>query len=265
MATPRRLVFGDVAELYDRHRPTYPGALIDDLIADGDAGIRAGRRALEVGAGTGKATELFAARGVAVLAIEPSPGMAEIARRKFAATADVTIVQSDFERWDPAGERFGLVYSAQAWHWIDPEVRYQRARQALAPGGLLAAFWNRPAWGPSDLRDALLTVYAELAPELSTDGSMHPAASRSDSEDEEWAGELATATGFADPHCRTYGWDQLSTAPAYVGTLATLSEYRLLDPDRRERILAAVRDEIDAHGGTVTMAMATLLCTARAA
>jgi hypothetical protein len=27
----RRLVFGEVAELYDRHRPTYPPALIDDL------------------------------------------------------------------------------------------------------------------------------------------------------------------------------------------------------------------------------------------
>jgi len=125
MATPQRLVFGDVAELYDRSRPSYPDALIDDVIAA--APLREGGRALEVGAGTGKATRLFARRGVPVLAIEPSPGMAAVARRNLASFADVEIIESDFERWDPAGERFALLYSAQAWHWIDSEVRFARA------------------------------------------------------------------------------------------------------------------------------------------
>lgn len=202
MATPRRLVFGDVADLYDRHRPTYPPGLVDDLIAGAD--IPAGGRVLEVGAGTGKATELFAARGVAVLAIEPSAGMAGIARRKFAGDPNVTVVECDFERWDPAGERFGLLYSAQAWHWIDPEARYALARRALRPGGLLAAFWNRPAWAPSPLRDALLAVYAELAPELSADRAMHPAHSRPESDDQDWVTELAQVSEFAGPTSRTY-------------------------------------------------------------
>ena len=262
MATPRRLVFGDVAELYDRHRPTYPPALVNDLI--GDAGIRAGERVLEVGAGTGKATELFAARGVAVLAIEPSPGMAGIARRKFAGDPHVAIVESDFELWDPAGERFGLLYCAQAWHWVDPAARYARARGALTPGGLLAAFWNRPAWAPSPLRDALRAVYAEIAPELSTGGSMHPAHVRSESSGEDWAAELAGVSEFADADSRIYAWDQDYTADEFIGVLGTLSEYRLLEQGPRERILGAVAETIQAHGQTFTMPMATLLCTARA-
>jgi trans-aconitate methyltransferase len=262
MATPRRLVFGDVADRYDRHRPTYPSALISDLIAD--AALAPGERAVEVGAGTGKATELLAAHGVSVVAVEPSSGMAAIARRKFATTDHVQIVESDFEHWDPAGERFGLVYSAQAWHWIDPAVRYQRARAALGPGGLLAAFWNRPQWTPSPLRDAMIAVYAELAPDLSADGSMHPASVLEPGNDEDWASDLAGVTAFTDARTRTYASEQTLTGEELAGVLGTLSEYRLLTADRRETILTAARDTVDAHGGTVALSMATLLCTARA-
>ena len=60
----RRLTFGVVAELYDRMRPSYPLALVDDVLAFAGVG-----RALEVGAGTGKATVLFAARDVEVVAL----------------------------------------------------------------------------------------------------------------------------------------------------------------------------------------------------
>src|ERR1700750_1321737 len=110
---PRRLVFGTVAELYDQRRPGYPRELIDDLAewARAAGGVP---HALEIGAGTGKATRLVAARGVAVLGIEPSAEMAAIARRSTAALGDVLIVESDFERWDPAGRTFPLVYAAQA-------------------------------------------------------------------------------------------------------------------------------------------------------
>jgi hypothetical protein len=58
MNEARRLAFGSVAELYDRSRPSYPPALVDDVL--GLVGVAP--RVLEVGAGTGKATVLFAAR-----------------------------------------------------------------------------------------------------------------------------------------------------------------------------------------------------------
>jgi SAM-dependent methyltransferase len=262
MVTPRRLVFGEVADLYDRHRPSYPSALVDDLIEL--AGVAPGERVLEVGAGTGKATGLFATRGIAVLAVEPSPGMAEVARRNCVAYPRVEIVQSDFEHWEPAGQRFPLLYSAQAWHWIDPQLRYLRARAALRDGGLLAAFWNRPAWGRSAERQALLAAYRTIAPDMPTDGPLHPANPSPEGEDD-WPGEIAGVTGFADPTVRRYPWRVDYTADEYVGLLGTLSEFRLLDEEPRGRLLRAVGEIVGEHGGRLTMPMVTRVNLARAA
>src|SRR5262249_47964047 len=140
MPREQRLVFGEGAERYDLARPSYPDALIDDLIAT--AGVDGRGTALEVGTGTGKATAMFAARGISVLGIEPSAEMAAVARRNLAAYTNVAIERSDFETWDPAGRTFPLVFSAQAWHWVSPSVGYARAAAVLEPRGLLAAFWN---------------------------------------------------------------------------------------------------------------------------
>jgi len=263
MATPRRLVFGEVADLYDRHRPAYPPALIDDLIAG--AGLRDGDRVLEVGAGTGKATTMVAARGLRVLAIEPSPNMAGIARRNTAGDPNVEIAESDFEHWDPGDQRFPMLYSAQAWHWIDPERKYGLARRALIPGGLLAAFWNRAAWDSTELRSALIAVYQRLVPDMPTDGPMHPANPSPGRDDDDWTAELAGVAGFADLAARSYRWSQEYTATEFAGMLGTLSETRLLEPGIRTRLLATVSDTVAAHGGTMTMPIVTHLHTARAA
>ena len=131
----QRLVFGEVAEQYDRHRPAYPDALVDDLVEL--AGLEADALVLEVGAGTGKATSMFAARGIRVLAVEPSAEMAAVARRVCAGYREVRIEQADFERWDPAGREFALMFAAQAWHWVEPAVGFAKAASVLRPGGVL--------------------------------------------------------------------------------------------------------------------------------
>jgi protein-L-isoaspartate O-methyltransferase len=110
----QRLAFGRVAELYDRARPSYPTAVVDELIER--ASVRPGDRVLEVGAGTGKLTCLLAERGLAVLALEPSGEMAELARINCERYPLVEVEQVDFERWQPSVPPLPLVVSAQAWH-----------------------------------------------------------------------------------------------------------------------------------------------------
>src|ERR1700681_1836449 len=73
----RRLSFGDDAEQYDRARPSYPAAAVDAAI-DG-ANIR---RVLDVGCGTGIASQLFLDRGCEVVGVEPDERMAAVAHRR---------------------------------------------------------------------------------------------------------------------------------------------------------------------------------------
>ena len=83
----QRLVFGEIAEQYDEYRPSYPDALFDTIIEFGE--LHAGDRALEIGAGTGKATAGFATRGLRVHALEPSPAMAAILRANGVETEEI--------------------------------------------------------------------------------------------------------------------------------------------------------------------------------
>jgi SAM-dependent methyltransferase len=138
----RGTVFGEVAELYDRVRPGYPVALVDEVLAFAPESPRV----LEVGAGTGKATVSLAERGLDVLALEPSVEMAGVARRNCARFSGVTVDVQRFEGWPAEREAFQLVASAQAWHWVAAEIRYVKAREVLTSGGALTVFWNRPQW-----------------------------------------------------------------------------------------------------------------------
>src|SRR4051812_15248717 len=95
----RRLSFGNDAEQYDRARPSYPPAAVDAAI-DG-ANIR---RVLDVGCGTGIASQLFLDRGCEVVGVEPDERMAAVAQRR-----GVKVVVALFEGWAAPAEQFDLV------------------------------------------------------------------------------------------------------------------------------------------------------------
>ncbi len=259
MASERRLSFGGVAELYDRARPSYPEALVGDVLEFAGAGES--DRAVEVGAGTGKATILFARRGLSVTAIEPSREMAAVARDNCAAYPNVTIEETDFEHWQRDGRSFRLVFSAQAWHWVAPDVRYVAARAALEEGGALAAFWNVPDWDDCDLREDLGEVYRRNGRAHDTDDPLNPATRAGE---EDWAAEIAGTFGFDAAEVRRYRWHSDYTTAGYLDLLGTHSAWLVLDATQRQRLLREIAAAIDARGGALRMSFVTLLCQARA-
>jgi SAM-dependent methyltransferase len=257
----RRLSFGRVAELYEEARPSYPRALIEDVLRY--AGLTEGDQILEAGAGTGKATRLIASRGHRIVALEPSAEMAAVARRVCAAYPAVEIVQSDFEHWHAPSARFRLLISAQAWHWTDPDTRYAKARAALRIGGGLAVFWNHPDWRECALRAELDEAYREAAPEIDRGAPMRPATEQEDLYSD-WHAEIAAAAGFGDTEVKNYSWTSRHTAERYVRLLGTTSDHLLLEPATRERLLERIRAVIDGHGGAFDLPLVTRLCLARA-
>lgn len=252
-----------MAELYDRARPSYPAELIDDVLAFSGAGP--GDRALEVGAGTGKATVLFAARGLEVVALEPSAEMAVVARRNCARYGNVTIEPAEFERWSPGEPRFRLLFSAQAWHWVTPAARYTRAREALCAGGALAVLWNRPDWEATPWRDEIAEAYQRVAPDLGAGagpGPMHPSTDARRVWWRDWAGEIDAAAGFDAPESREYRWREKYTTAAYLELLRTHSDHIVLGA-RLEPLLDAIREVLDRHGGELPLVYLAVLWMAR--
>ena len=207
----RRLVFGEVADLYDEYRPSYPVRLVEDLVEL--AALGGDRPVLEVGAGTGKATIMFAERGLPVTAVEPSAEMAAVARRACGAFPRVGVEEDDFEHWDAKGQTFPLIFAAQSWHWIQTPAGFIKAAKLLELGGVLAAFWNRPVWPEAPARGALARAYQQAAPGSDpADDPMHPE-NRFNDDDSDWSEPVVETDGLDQPEVRSY-----AGVPQMMGT-----------------------------------------------
>lgn len=130
--------FGAVAAQYDAARPSYPDPLFDAVEELAGRPLR-GARVLDVGAGTGIATRRLRERGADVVAVEPTPGMAEQFRL---VTPGVPLVRADGDALPFADGCADLVSYAQSFHWTTPERSVPEALRVLRPGGALALFWN---------------------------------------------------------------------------------------------------------------------------
>lgn len=162
-------VFDEVAVEYDRHRPAYPDELIDQACQF--AGIGIGDRVLEIGCGSGQLTRGLLARGLRVTALEPGPSLIALAEQNLDGTGDVEFINARFEDAMLAPEQFAAVFSASAFHWLDPNVSWQKAADVLVPGGTLALVQYCGLEEPRTKQDqdAALDAIATAAPDIAAD------------------------------------------------------------------------------------------------
>jgi SAM-dependent methyltransferase len=258
MAVEKRRTFNQVAELYDEVRPRYPDQLIDDLITL--SGLPEGGRVLEVGAGTGIATLPLAKRGYQIVAIELGAELAAVASKKLSEFDNVDVVVGSFEDWQLPREPFDLVMSATAWHWIDPEMGYRKAAEALRPGGALAifAYWHI-AGGDRDFFEQVQDCYLRFMPDADPNERL-----KEPSEYEPDVSQLEASGLFERPETRQYVTEETHTRAGYLDLLSTYSGHRALSDEARQGLFDCVGSLIDQKfGGQIRKAYINELIVAR--
>src|ERR1700683_4722832 len=128
-------LFDEIAVEYERNRPTYPDALLDQACEV--AGVGEGDRVLEIGCGTGQLTRGLLVRGLRVTALEPGDRLIGVAEENLEDAGDVELVHARLEDMQLPGESYEAVFSASAIHWVDPDLGWRKIADALAPGGTL--------------------------------------------------------------------------------------------------------------------------------
>jgi SAM-dependent methyltransferase len=244
-------VFNEIAAEYDRHRPAYPGELVDQACLV--AGIGSGDRVLEVGCGSGQLTRALLARGLHVTAIEPGKSLIALARQNLEGAGPVEFVNDSFEDAPLPRDHFQAVFSASAFHWVDPKIGWQKAADVLVPGGTLALvqyFGLEEARTKKD-QDALLGALRKIAPEIAAnwptyrdlDATIAGVEQRRDNVSKAWAW-LGTTDIGQDYAGRLFGDVQVAMAPKLHehnpgelnAIVRTMSYYARLSQDQRQAL-----------------------------
>jgi SAM-dependent methyltransferase len=246
-------VFDEVAEDYDRHRPTYPDVLVDRVCERADIGP--GAAVLEIGCGTGQLTRSLLARGLRVTAVEPGRQLIARARDQCSGVGDVQFVNARLEDASLPRAQYSAVFSASAIHWIDPNVSWRKAADALVDGGSLAlvSYFGLDDPHSADDQQALRAAMTTIAPELAAGWptyrnlacTLAGVAARHDNVSAAWAwlGTYEIARGYA---ANLFDDAQIAAVPTLLehtadelnALLGTMSFWAGLSPRQRDALAA---------------------------
>jgi SAM-dependent methyltransferase len=240
------------ADAYDRHRPGYPVEVPTEIIAL--AGLHPESRILEIGCGTGQLTREFARRGYTLLALEPGPALATIARRNLEAWPNVRVEVTLLEDWIPEEPRFDLVLAAQSFHLVDQARRFGLVAATLVKGGALAVVWNYKMPGDTAAHRAVEDAYARHAPG-------HPP--WQEWMDTPFENEIARSGLFGPVAVRTWRWPLDYTTAEFVGLTTSLGTHHALPG--RHALIASLGEGIERAGGTIRIDYLTRLYVASVA
>lgn len=253
-----RTTFDHIARLYDEARPGYPEPLFEGIIAL--SGIPPGGSILEVGCGTGQATLPFARRGYSMLCLELGANLAALTAEHCRPYPQVEVQNIAFEEWPLRRKAFDLVISAEAFHWIPPDIGYARAAAALKDTGVLAVFWHHSLGEDTPFRRAIENVYQEWAPGLV--GHL-PGKAQSTDLIKTTVAHFDSSGQFGPVVVKQYTSTDEYTTEQYIRLISTYSPIRSLPQETRQRLLAGVREVVEQFGGTVENQGLVVLYVAR--
>lgn len=144
------------ASAYSKYRPSYPAEAIDAILE----GLATPVRALDLGAGTGISSRLFAERGVRVIALEPNDAMRAQARPH----PLVTWANGTAENIGLAGQSVDLVAAFQAFHWFDAASAFTEMKRVARTRAAIVQYER-------DESDGFSRAYGDVVRAFATDAT----------------------------------------------------------------------------------------------
>ncbi len=161
-----RMIFDQVSESYLDARPEYPQELYDEVLPMLFANKSNNRleNVLEVGSGSGQATNKLCSFSHALDCIEPGVNFVKLLNTKFKGNDAVKIHQCTFEEFK-SDKKFDLIFSGCALHWIPKTIVLTKSDELLKSGGWLAGVWNMPRF-EAPIYDIIQSVILPLYPDF---------------------------------------------------------------------------------------------------
>lgn len=218
---------------YARFRCDYSDALYAAIAER--CGPGAGRRALDLGCGTGFVAARLGARGFVVTGIDFSAPMIVEGARALRGTP-VRLVRARAEQLPLRSGSQALVACGTAFHWFDRAAALGEISRVLAPDGCAALFWRYPDPGQPSL--ALLAGALRAVGVDVPEPFEHPQAH----EAEPFAG-----TGLVAEPPVEIATELTFTAAGFHGVTGTIEWLRRLAADRHAAFLARLEADLSAR------------------
>jgi trans-aconitate methyltransferase len=234
-----RKVFDTIPEKFDKWRPRYCNEVFKDVIKYSQLDSR--KSALEIGPGTGQATEPILKTNCNYLAIELGKNLAEYTENKLKKYDNFHILNADFETYDFGRQKFELIYSAATIQWIPEKIGFSKTFSLLKSGGTFAMMLTK-----SDYKTPNEALYNEI--EEVYDQYFRPESLYSQKIDYNNVANY----GFVDFQRREYYSKREFNADGYVSYLGTHCDHIVLKEPYKSKFYEGVRDAVLKAGNKIT-------------
>lgn len=240
--------FSKVIHDYEYARPKYPREIYDAICQFSK--IKAGADILEVGAGTGQATELFVDGDYCLDLLEVSEEQVDFLKCKYKSNSNVCVQQEYFEQYEN-DKKYDLIYSATAFHWIDSQIGYPKAWNMLKPGGTMAVFWQMSS--VTYMNHGIFQGLNKIKQKYMPNEPLGYDENGIQKVREKRIMQIQSGGFFRNPEYRDYQWTDVYDADRYTALINTYSSTQLLEEEVRKTYLEEIREYIEQNGGIVEM------------
>lgn len=234
-----RKIFDTIPEQFDKYRPRYSAELFAALIDY--AKIEPGKTVLELGPGTGQATEPILDTGCDYHAIELGEHLADMMRKKYGNRPNFDIVNDDFITHDFGAQKFDMIYSAATIQWIPEDVAFPKTFELLKPGGTLAMLLTR-----SDFKTPNEELFAKIQ-------EVYSAYFKPETEYKHGNFVYSNATnyGYVGFEERNYHGRREFTADEYVAFCGTHCDHIVIKEEYKDKFFEGLKNAVLEAGNKV--------------